>query len=74
MDRDFDVFRTDFAATPDRRELGRGAGSERAADTTSSGHGRAGCGHVPWLIPIQFAPQIPVERHNNVVDCALGAV
>lgn len=26
------------------------------------------------FIPIQFAPQIPVERHNNVVDCALGAV
>lgn len=26
------------------------------------------------FITIQFAPQIPVERHNNVVDCALGAV
>jgi hypothetical protein len=26
------------------------------------------------FIPIQFAPQTPVERHNNVVDCALGAV
>ncbi|MFD4876766.1 hypothetical protein ACFWOB_25885 [Streptomyces sp. NPDC058420] len=26
------------------------------------------------FIPIQFAPQIPMERHNNVVDCALGAV
>ncbi|WP_327716380.1 S1 family peptidase [Streptomyces sp. NBC_00490] len=26
------------------------------------------------FIPIQFAPQIPLERHNNVVDCALGAV
>jgi len=26
------------------------------------------------FITIQFAPQTPVERHNNVVDCALGAV
>jgi len=26
------------------------------------------------FIPIQFAPQTPVERHNNVVDCALGTV
>ncbi|MER5444139.1 hypothetical protein ABT065_00700 [Streptomyces sp. NPDC002764] len=26
------------------------------------------------FITIQFAPQIPLERHNNVVDCALGAV
>ncbi|WP_257040461.1 S1 family peptidase [Streptomyces sp. TLI_55] len=26
------------------------------------------------FIPIQFAPQIPVDRHNNVVDCALGSV
>ncbi|MEU5889824.1 hypothetical protein ABZ835_23725 [Streptomyces sp. NPDC047461] len=26
------------------------------------------------LIPIQFAPQIPLERHDNVVDAALGAV
>ncbi|MFF0746130.1 hypothetical protein ACFYVL_37625 [Streptomyces sp. NPDC004111] len=26
------------------------------------------------FIPIQFAPQIPLERHNNIVDAALGAV
>jgi hypothetical protein len=26
------------------------------------------------FITIQFAPQIPLERHNNVVDAALGAV
>jgi len=26
------------------------------------------------FITIQFAPQIPLDRHNNVVDCALGAV
>lgn len=26
------------------------------------------------FIPIQFAPQVPLERHNNVVDAALGAV
>ncbi|MFE0103120.1 hypothetical protein [Streptomyces sp. NPDC059009] len=26
------------------------------------------------FVTIQFAPQIPLERHNNVVDCALGAV
>ncbi|MFF4258058.1 hypothetical protein ACFY1L_43425 [Streptomyces sp. NPDC001663] len=26
------------------------------------------------FITIQFAPQIPLERHNNVVDCALGTV
>jgi len=25
------------------------------------------------FIPIQFAPQVPLERHNNVVDAALGA-
>ncbi len=24
------------------------------------------------FIPIQFAPQVPLERHNNVVDAALG--
>ncbi|MEV0524470.1 hypothetical protein AB0I66_13690 [Streptomyces sp. NPDC050439] len=26
------------------------------------------------FITIQFAPQIPLERHNNVVDAALGSV
>ncbi|MFI1167877.1 hypothetical protein ACH4UM_30840 [Streptomyces sp. NPDC020801] len=26
------------------------------------------------FVTIQFAPQIPLDRHNNVVDCALGAV
>ncbi|MCD9873906.1 S1 family peptidase [Streptomyces guryensis] len=26
------------------------------------------------FITIQFAPQIPLDRQNNVVDCALGAV
>ncbi|MFF4351938.1 hypothetical protein [Streptomyces sp. NPDC001530] len=26
------------------------------------------------FVTIQFAPQIPLERHNNVVDCALGSV
>ncbi|MDJ0461775.1 hypothetical protein [Streptomyces sp. H27-C3] len=26
------------------------------------------------FITIQFAPQIPLDRHNNVVDAALGAV
>ncbi|MEC4020071.1 hypothetical protein [Streptomyces sp. H27-D2] len=26
------------------------------------------------FIPIQFAPQIPLEQHNNIVDCALGTV
>jgi hypothetical protein len=26
------------------------------------------------FIPIQFAPQVPLERHNNVVDAAIGQV
>jgi len=26
------------------------------------------------FIPIQFAPQVPLDRHNNVVDAALGQV
>jgi hypothetical protein len=26
------------------------------------------------FIPIQFAPQVPLERHNNVVDAAVGQV
>ncbi|MEU3462430.1 hypothetical protein ABZ721_21150 [Streptomyces sp. NPDC006733] len=26
------------------------------------------------FIPIQFAPQTPLDQHNNVVDCALGRV
>lgn len=31
-------------------------------------------GTLDRLIPIQFAPQIPLERHSNVVDCALASV
>jgi len=26
------------------------------------------------FIPIQFAPQVPLDRHNNVVDAALGQI
>jgi hypothetical protein len=25
------------------------------------------------FVPIQFAPDVPLNRHNNVVDCAIGA-
>ncbi|MFC7306625.1 hypothetical protein ACFQVC_20650 [Streptomyces monticola] len=31
-------------------------------------------GTLERFITIQFAPQIPLERHNNVVDAALGRV
>lgn len=31
-------------------------------------------GTLDRFITLQFAPQIPVERHHNIVDAALGAV
>ncbi|MEU8888368.1 hypothetical protein [Streptomyces sp. NPDC048442] len=43
----------------------------------SADGGRAPADQIAMLdrfITIQFAPQIPLERHNNIVDAALGAV
>ncbi|MFD3512360.1 hypothetical protein [Streptomyces sp. NPDC058657] len=44
---------------------GRADGGQNPADRIAT---------LDRFIPIQFAPQLPLERHHNIVDAALGAV